>query len=256
MTHIDLFSGIGGFALAAERAGFKTEVFCENNQYCRQLLKLRFPGVPIIKEIRGFDGTKWRGATVLTGGFPCQDVSLANTRGREGLNGSRSGLWVEMSRIIDDVQPKYIIVENVPGLLIGGLGVVLGDLAESGYDAEWYCIPASGVGAPHQRERIWIVAYPRGKLRVDKCVFASDSIKIDAWNQDKEKWGIYWDFPEMGTKALPRLVTEQPEGYCNPKFLRISDGIPNQLDRLKALGNAVVPQIPEIIMRGIKEIEG
>jgi DNA (cytosine-5)-methyltransferase 1 len=162
MKVLDLFSGIGGFSLGLERAGMTTVAFCEIEPYCQAVLKKHWPDVPCYDDIRSL--TVGRLAAdgifpdVICGGFPCQDISVAGKG--EGLAGARSGLWSEYSRLIGELRPRFAIVENVAALLSRGMDVVLGDLASLGYDAEWHCIPASAVGAPHRRDRVWIVAYP------------------------------------------------------------------------------------------------
>ena len=193
MNVLDLFSGIGGFCLGLERAGMRTVAFCEIDPYCRRVLAKHWPDVPVYDDVRTLtaarlmaDATAWRRSTrtsrrateriangeqrtgpstercgidVICGGFPCQDISVAGKGA--GIGGERSGLWSEYARIIGEVRPRYVIVENVAALLGRGLERVLGDLAALGYDAEWHCIPASAVGAPHRRDRVWIVAYAR-----------------------------------------------------------------------------------------------
>ena len=162
---LDLFSGIGGISLGLERTGaFETVAFCEKDAYCRAVLAKRWPGKPCYDDIRKLtadrlarDGLFPR---ALAGGFPCQDLSLAGKGA--GLAGADSGLWSEYHRLIREIRPDLVLVENVAALLGRGLGVVLGDLAALGYDAEWHCVPAAYVGAPHRRDRIWIVAYPDG----------------------------------------------------------------------------------------------
>jgi DNA (cytosine-5)-methyltransferase 1 len=161
MKVLDLFSGIGGFSLGLERAGMETVAFCEIDKKCHKVLKKHWPDVPIFDDVSTLTKEKLdeRSITVdvICGGFPCQDLSVAGTG--KGLEGSRSGLWFEYGRIISELRPRYVIVENVSALLNRGLDQVLGQLAQIGYDAEWHCIPASAVGAPHRRDRLWIVAY-------------------------------------------------------------------------------------------------
>ena len=239
LTHIDLFSGIGGFSLAAGWAGFETIAFCENEEYCQKVLQKHWPDVPIIPDIRNFDGTKFRGATLLTGGFPCQDISISGYE--HGLNGERSGLWRELLRAISEVRPKYAVVENVANLLAGGdgrwFGRVLGDLAEIGYDTEWHCVSASEVGAFHKRERVWIIAHTNPcNLRLQRIGPSS-----------------YW---EGGVEQLEGLVQDAllfsvPSGKCGG----VVDGVSNRTHRLKALGNAIVPQVAYEIIRCKAEIE-
>lgn len=156
LTVLDLFSGIGGFSLGLERTnGFKTIGFCEIEPYPRAVLAKHWPNVPCYTDVRTLTGIY---ADVICGGFPCQDISVAGKGA--GLSGERSGLWFEFHRLIKEVRPKYAIIENVSALRSRGLDEVLRSLTEIGYDAEWHCIPASAVGAPHRRDRVWIVAYP------------------------------------------------------------------------------------------------
>src|SRR5215831_7972513 len=161
---LDLFSGLGGFSLGLGWAGMTTVAFCENEPYCQQVLSRHWPGVPIYDDVQTLtietltrDGIA---PDLVCGGWPCQDISIAG-RG-VGIDGARSGLWRDFARLIGDVRPRWVVLENVAALLIRGLDRVLGDLAACGYDAEWYCVSAASVGAPHQRDRIWIVAYPNG----------------------------------------------------------------------------------------------
>lgn len=165
MRVLDLFSGIGGFSLGLERAGMKTAAFCEIEPYCRAVLAKHWPGVPIYEDIRTLsaDVLERDGIAVdaICGGFPCQDLSHAGKRA--GLESERSGLWGEYRRLISEIRPSFVIVENVPGLLSLGMGTVLGDLSALGYDAVWDCVPASAVGAPHRRDRVWIVAHARSE---------------------------------------------------------------------------------------------
>ena len=245
LSHIDLFSGIGGFSLAASWAGFRTVCFVENEPYCQQVLKNHWPDVPIISDIRNFDGTKYRGATLLTGGFPCQDVSVGNTSGK-GIDGERSGLWVEMCRIISQARPAFAVVENSANLLKRGLGGVLWDLAEVGYDAEWHCIPASHIGAPHIRDRIWIVAYPRnwdGAERLSASIQSAFRKFNSPHYRKRFRQSVFWD------KEIA------------PMYSRVANGISRIVDRfrkqrLHAIGNAVVPYVPHEIIRCIAELEG
>ena len=159
--HLDLFSGIGGFALAARWAGFETIGFCEIDKYCRKVLKKNFPGVPIYEDVTKLNGSQFKDIFLITGGFPCQDISIAGKGA--GIDGERSGLWSELFRIIGEVRPKYALIENVPALTFRGGTRVIGDLTEIGYDCEWQIVGADDVGAPHRRKRIWIVAYTNSK---------------------------------------------------------------------------------------------
>lgn len=153
--HVDLFSGIGGFGLGLERSGFKTVVFCEQDKFCHKVLNKNFPGVPIEPDIKTFDGTKYAGAFILTGGFPCQPFSCAGKR--KGKEDDRA-LWPEMFRVIQEVRPRWIIGENVAGFIGMGLDSCISDLEREGYTVQAFTIPACSVNAPHRRDRVWIVA--------------------------------------------------------------------------------------------------
>ena len=162
LTVGSLFAGIGGFDLGLERTGhFRTVWQCEIDPFCQAVLTTHWPEVPKYDDIRQLSATTpgLVRPDVLCGGFPCQDISLAGKG--EGIDGSRSGLWAEYARLIGELRPRYVLVENVAALRSRGLDRVLRDLAACGYDAEWDCLPASAVGAPHRRDRIWIVAYPQ-----------------------------------------------------------------------------------------------
>ncbi len=165
MRVLDLFSGIGGFSLGLERAGMATVAFCEKEEFPRQVLAKHWPGIPIYKDVLELTGEQLEKEVgpidLICGGFPCQDISNAGLGA--GLSGKRSGLWFEFARLIKEVGPEWVIIENVAALRSKGLVIVLQNLWSLGYDAEWHCIPASAVGAPHQRDRIWIVAHATGK---------------------------------------------------------------------------------------------
>lgn len=265
MRVLDLFSGIGGFSLGLERAGMRTVAFCECEDFPRRVLAKHWPGVPIYDDVRTLtadalarDGIA---ADVICGGFPCQDISSAGKGA--GLAGERSGLWREYARLIGELRPRYVIVENVAALLGRGLGTVLGDLAALGYDAEWHCIPAAAVGAPHRRDRIWIVAYP-DNAGCERARQAQSTRR----QPDVE---FAWNGADVADANGPRLALwemlggndgeEQPTAFgsdwwrTEPNVGRVADGVPDRVDRVKALGNAVVPQIPELIGRAIVAIE-
>jgi DNA (cytosine-5)-methyltransferase 1 len=153
-----LFSGIGGLDLGLERAGMECRFQVEIDPFCRRVLAKHWPAVKRFGDITEVEGAELEPVELIAGGFPCQDVSLAGTR--VGIDaGKRSGLWREYIRLVRALRPRFVLVENVPGLLTGGIGRVLGDLAASGYNAEWDCIPACALGAPHVRYRVFIVAY-------------------------------------------------------------------------------------------------
>jgi len=271
---LDLFSGIGGFSLGLERAGMHTIAFCEIDAYCRRVLAKHWPGVPCYGDIRQLTGSQLRagGITpdVLCGGFPCQDISSAGKKigiKGVGIKGERSWLWREYARLIGEIRPKYAIVENVAALLGRGLGDVLGNLSEIGYDAEWHCIPASAVGAPHQRDRIWIVAnphkrgLPRDYRRKHEEQLTDGGKNVSHSNNngcERSRLLKAWVHPEKagGGKAIRSFsssITHQ--WHTEPDVGRVAHGVPHRVDRVKALGNAVVPQITEIIGKAIVEAE-
>jgi DNA (cytosine-5)-methyltransferase 1 len=245
---LDLFSGIGGFSLGLERTGgFETVAFCEIEPFPRRVLAKHWPGVPIYDDVRTLtadalarDGI---GVDVITGGFPCQDISVSGKQA--GLDGARSGLWSEIVRLTRELRPRYVIVENVANLLSGPddkpgwwFGRVLGDLAEIGFDAEWHCIPACFVGAWHERDRVWLLAHSPEELRERRpegAIFRQPHLSF-------ELCGGFEEWP--GRSALPAS-----------RFCRKGNGVPDRLDRIAALGNAVVPQIPELIGHAILAAE-
>ena len=232
MNILDLFSGIGGFSLGLERAGMRTVAFCEIDSHARAVLNKHWPDVPVFTDVSTLSkGDLSEQIDVLAGGFPCQDISDAG-RGA-GLSGSRSGLWFQYHRLIKEIQPRYAIIENVSALRRRGLDQVLWSLAEIGYDAEWHCIPASAVGAPQRRDRIWVVAYPR-----------STRLQGDEWSG------------AAGTERISeRHLTQCSWWQTEPSMGRVANGVSGQAHRLRQLGNAVVPQIPELICRAIMEYE-
>lgn len=251
MNILDLFSGIGGFSIGFEKAGFKTVAFCEIDQDCQKVLNNHWPNVPIYPDIENLTGKRLKEdgiskIDIITGGFPCVDLSCAGLQ--KGLNeNTRSGLWWEMRRIIGELRPRFAVMENVPNFLSGDGGKWFGDflasLAEIGYNAEWRCISAAAVGKAHLRERLWIIAYPDGFMR------ESDSI-----------------FKGLLQKGYQRKRSEQTgrgfEKFRNSlelldKHLRVDDGLPAELDevksRVKMLGNSIVPEIAYLIAEQIRQ---
>ena len=355
MTHkvLDLFSGIGGFSLGLQNTGgFETVAFCEIEPYCHRVLNKHWKDVPIYNDIKEltYDTLQADGIEpdVITGGFPCQDISVAGKQ--KGIIGERSSLWSEYARLIEDVRPKWAIIENVPTLRSKGLTLVLQDLNEIGYNAEWHCIPCSAIGGLHRRDRIWIIAYP---LANSRCTFGQGSIiegenanevgeeftnqyqrssstpGNDTGTQEREKEDVVnsngircqhdkeskkassWrrsetststtssDVPnsmceglegsefssdnsgqdEQGSKSShgsaskpsgirrePELIVSrgQLERYTDyaktqwaiePNVGRVAYGIPRRVDRLRGLGNAVLPQIPQFLGECILNFE-
>jgi len=232
VRHLDLFSGIGGFALAARWVGWETVGFCEIEPYCQKVLRKHWPDVPIYDDIRELTGDEIKGPIdIITGGFPCQDISVAGDG--TGIAGTRSGLWSEFSRLIGELRPRYAVVENVAALLSRGMGRVLGDLSEIGYDAEWNVVSAAAVGANHQRDRTYILAYP-GTERVQRI-----------WTQPlQEQPAFSWCKDGRRLEDLP----ERSDLY-DARLSRRRDGVSQEVG---AYGNAIVPQVAEVIFRAIK----
>ncbi len=263
---LDLFSGIGGFSLGLERTGgFQTVAFCEIEPFCRRVLAKHWPEVPCYDDVRTLTAERLAadgiGVDVISGGFPCQDLSVAGKRA--GIEASRSGLWSEITRLASELRPRFIIVENVANLLAGPgerrgwwFGRVLGDLAALGYDAEWHCIPASAVGLFHARERVWIVAYPvqSGWRDGDSPTQRQSEPRRAIANDDGLLAGKREVEASCGSRS-PILQHVQIAAPTEPRVCRRTDGVPDWMDRVAALGNAVVPQIPELIGRAILAAE-
>ena len=228
VNELALFAGAGGGILGGHLLGWSTVCAVELDAYARSVLLARqrdgmLPRFPIWDDVRTFDGKPWAGMVdVVSGGFPCQDISAAGPG--LGLSGARSGLWSEMARIIGEVRPRFAFVENSPMLTSRGLGVVLGDLAAMGFDVRWGVLGASSIGAMHIRERIWIVAnahqaglpkrqlHPKGEGRAGRA----------------------------NTREVPALGIGWPS---EPAVGRVVHGLPDRVDRIKALGNAQVPRV-------------
>lgn len=245
MRVLDLFSGIGGFSLGLERAGMETAAFCEIEPFPRRVLAKHWPGVPIYEDVRELTADRLvsdgvRLPDIITGGFPCQDLSATGRQAGIG-EGTRSGLFREIIRLAvecgDAGHKPYILFENVGRLLSGPaeepgrwFAEFLWALAEIGYDAEWHCITAASIGAPHERDRVWVVAYPNS-AQLERGRISS---------------GIYAQHADLGDACW---------GADKPGVVRASDGVPDQAHRVAALGNSVVPQIPEMIGRAIMRAE-
>ena len=342
----ELFAGIGGFSLGLERAGMKCAWQVEIDPYARAVLNKHWPDVPKHDDVQTFPPTHTHthdfSVDLICGGFPCQDISVAGKGA--GLAGERSGLWNDFARIIRTVRPRWVVIENVPALTARGLGTVLGDLAEIGFDAEWHCIPASAVGAPHRRERIWIVANscgsgawrscgdaddfsnwnswgkqqvfpPRdGKAQADRIVSASgDAVDVadadgasnamrrhcadvpgevccgrgnprggerhsgpgcercsrqsacDVSDADTHGPSLRRPDERVGRQRKSQQVAPDGAGWASdftghqwatePDLGRVAHGVPSRVDRLRCLGNAVVPQVVEVIGRAILAAE-
>ena len=275
MRVLDLFSGIGGFSLGLERAGMTTVAFCEFDPFCRSVLAKHWPLVPIHEDIRELDGHTYRGSVELVcGGFPCQPFSVAGKRG--GASDDRA-LWPEMRRVICEVQPAWVVGENVPGIIAMELDNVLSDLEGEGYATQALVLPACAVDAQHRRDRVWVVAHSHQRQRngenkkvraggnaTNACgenVADASGLRLQG-GEDKRSDGAFWAQPNDkqpagfggGTVWLcdpSRAAVWEPE----PGLGRMAHGIPHRVDRLRALGNAVVPQVVEEIGRLILACE-
>ena len=246
MTHGSLFSGIGGFDLGAERAGFQNLWACEIDEFKQQILRKHFPDTQIYSDIKTINPPY---VDVISGGFPCQDISQAqfrykNNRYRNyGIKGERSGLWSEYARVIRCVRPKYVIIENSPMLPIRGLEVVLCDLAAAGYDAEWQTLSAKAFGFPHLRKRCFIVAYSmQGRRNLNSRYFEylEELLQSKAPEEVTVPVPPTWDFPQR-----------------DDKYIREDNGVLRKLyrRRIAACGDAVIPTITEYLFRALVEFD-
>jgi len=286
MKVLDLFSGIGGFSIGLEKAGFETVAFCEIEEYPRDILKRHWPNVPIYGDIKQLTGEQLRADGIvpdlICGGYPCQPFSTAGQR--RGAEDDRH-LWPEVHRLITEIRPSWCIFENVAGHIKLGLDEVLSDLEGEGYTARTYNIPACAVDAPHQRQRVWIVAHTRHRARGDsirgsverngkwehkkgkrsqsaaKIARPSEASRnvadITSTHLDRGRVSIRIHEKDQVTDSNSdrsgRVGTQFWE--AEPSVGRVVNGVPHQSHRLKALGNAVVPKIPEIIGRTILAFE-
>jgi DNA (cytosine-5)-methyltransferase 1 len=307
---IDTFSGIGGFSLAARwLGGFETVQFVEREPYCRHILRKHWPDVPIHNDIYTFKPAAGS-ADIVCGGFPCQDISTAGKQA--GIKeGTRSGLFYELMRVVRLVGPRYVVLENVAAITSNGIDIVLGQMAEAGFDAEWACIPASDVGACHRRDRWWLVgtrwdARERGSRNIagnaGDAATNPDSVRCqrqgkagdvvgqtgagEVNRQQRQRDGDAADDcgAVIACAMLQQCERSWPQGECEPNpqrekwqpmrshqglalspdwrtyasepvLRRGNDGLSSRVDRLRALGNAVVPQVAMIPLARVLELE-
>jgi DNA (cytosine-5)-methyltransferase 1 len=275
ITFGSLFAGIGGFDLGFERAGMSCRWQVEIDDYANRVLEKHWPDVHRERDIRSSGWHNLQPVDIIIGGFPCQDISYAG-RG-DGLDGERSGLFFEAVRVVRELRPRIVVLENVAALLTRGLDRVLGTLAEIGYDAEWHCIPAASVGAPHIRDRVFVIAYAesvgretRGRIEGDKRRTRERWSQLGGSNQDMADTN--WQGPQRmrgkraneereDTNRHPRSICVEPgDGSWKPEWWttepnvgRVANGVPARVDRLRGLGNAVVPQVAEYVARMVME---
>jgi len=279
MRQLDLFSGIGGFALAASWVwGDKHEIvgFCEIDSFCQKVLKKHWPDAPIYSNIKELKGDQFNAIELITGGFPCQPYSVAGKQ--EGAKDDRA-LWPEMFRVIRETRPRWVIAENVPGIINMELDQVLFDLESEGYTWEAFIIPACAVDAPH-----WILAYSSSNGFNWSKKLRGDDPSNDNGKKGKNQSGgikrcchIWVDVADSQEPGLSNgrqsgIKTGQDEKNggmafpgsercggswwaIEPAVGRVANGIPNRVDRLRGLGNAIVPQVATVIMQIIKEAD-
>jgi len=275
MNELALFAGAGGGILGGHLLGWRTVCAVEWEAYPASVLCARqndgfLPNFPIWDDVQTFDGKPWQGIVdVVSGGFPCQDISAAGNGA--GITGERSSMWKHMARIVCEVRPKFVFVENSPMLTSRGLGVVLGDLAEMGFDAEWGVLGAANVGAPHLRERIWICAKQREFLS------HSQYNGVRWWEQLKES--IEEKNGNVANSSMSRLKTRnnktsRPKQFIlekqfgrssneqrrtkyewpiEPRLGRVVNGMANRVDRLKAIGNGQVSRVASTAWKLLNE---
>jgi DNA (cytosine-5)-methyltransferase 1 len=244
MKVLDLFSGIGGFSLGLHRAGMQTVAFCEIEKYPQAVLKKNFPGVPIYDDVRTITAEQLRADGIDTvdlvcGGFPCQPFSVA---GKQQGKDDHRHLWPEMFRIIQETKPSWVIGENVAGFVSMALSEVCSDLESTGYEVQPVVIPACAVNALHRRDRVWILAY-------------SDAAKQRGQQRKSQIENHVVPYPGLQRPEISKKQAAGPDWTTESPFCGVANGISRRVDRLKCLGNAVVPQIPEIIGRAIMQTE-
>jgi DNA (cytosine-5)-methyltransferase 1 len=313
LTIGSLFSGIGGIELGLERTGnFRTIWVCENDGYANAVLKKHWPDVPNLGDITEIKWEEIEKPDLICGGFPCQDISVAG-KGKGIKHGKRSGLWKEYANAISVLRPKYALIENVPMLAKRGLDIVLSDLAEIRYDAEWFCLSAADVGAWHRRERIFIISYPcefgcmefegqqkkvqqpekqgiqrkeSGQSIMPESLYGNQNVpnsdssgyihrQAEIQPTETRKYAQRESLPgspyvphtqSLGIQGLrpggeqitfPYAIKEVSMRHrqrnretiwaTEPGMGRVVNGVPNRMDRIKCLGNAVVPQVAEAV---------
>lgn len=283
LTVGSLFSGVGGLELGLEWAGLGPVLWqVEREPFCRAVLAKHWPDAERFDDVRTVGAHNLARVDLICGGFPCQDISFAGKGA--GLGGERSGLWFEFARIVGELRPRFVVVENVSALLSRGMGDVLGTLASRGYDATWTTLRAADVGAPHLRDRVFLVGHAHGEresaLAVDGEASGMQGLVADADREqsersgaarrggedaaDAERHGGEAPCAEGGRRHLPPIPTESGSAAGNggewfatePDVGRVADGVPARVDRLRALGNAVVPQCAEVVGWVVRELGG
>ena len=287
MRHLSLFTGIGGFEYAAQTVWgdeWEPVLFCEIDKFCQKVLRKRWPEVNICEDIKRLDATGYGAIDLVTGGFPCQPYSVAGKR--RGSEDDRA-LWPEMLRVISEAKPRWVLGENVTGILNMGFDDMLSDLEAEGYETETLIIPACAIGARHRRDRIWIVANS-GSTGGIQFNDRKNHKNEKQYIQSRERWkaeqvgteGLHTNATNSGSEGLSGVTcegfgvipkTNGTSSGCEfgrgstetigspwstePAVGRVAHGIPRRVDRLKGLGNAIVPQVAMVIMQAIKDID-
>ncbi len=266
LTHGSLFTGIGGFDLAAHWCGIRTLWQVEREPFCQDLLKQHFSDAILFDDVKNVGSYELPPVSIISGGFPCQPFSHAGKR--KGQDDNRY-LWPQMLRIIQELQPNYVIGENVPGIISLALDEVLASLEKEGYYNETFVIPACGIGAWHKRDRVWIISYKKDRFNAE-----TRKQQNAYWRTVEEQIELLsntggWRHEESGAfgkssnpETATAWETAQPFDGCIPNIWqsepnvdRVANGVPNRVDRIKALGNSIVPQMAYIIFQSILEIE-
>lgn len=262
MNILSLFAGIGGLELGLERAGVgNTRWQVELEPFNRKVLAAHWPDAQRFADVRDVSAADFPGCEVICGGFPCQDISSAGKG--EGIDGQRSGLWREFARLIGEIRPRIVVVENVPDLAFRGLGRVLGDLCALGYDAEWEIVSAQDAGAPHLRKRLFILATlcdPDAQGQPASSEHAGEASRLRGDGSDPDSEGLEGrhgiDVQERAGERAARTrrsssSQRDPLSWweAEPEVGPVADGIPGRVAQLRALGNAVVPQVAELVGR-------
>ena len=280
MKVLDLFSGIGGFSLGLERAGMSTVAMCEKDPYCRKILAKHWPDLKIHEDIRNLDGKRYaESIDLVCGGFPCQPFSVAGKR--KGTNDDRH-LWPEMLRVIKESRPRWVIGENVFGFVNMALDDVQADLEREHYTVRKFVLPAVAVDAKHRRDRIILIAYSNSPAVWDRTerqeigrdhlqagrqtITPNDGTAQSLANTQSERVQGLWSGREQEPHAherqeLPMCESQRPRPTyweTEPCVGRVADGVPNRVDRIRGLGNAVVPQliqaIGELVIKADREM--
>ena len=286
MNELAVFAGAGGGILGSHLLGWRTVCAVERDAYAAAILAQRqndgvLPIFPIWSDVQTFDGKKWRGIVdVVSGGFPCQDISIAGKGA--GITGERSGLWKDMYRVVCEVRPRYVFVENSPMLISRGLGTILGDLAQAGYDCQWLCLSAAQVGAKHKRDRIWIMgnAHHNGQAAAQKPSGIAEGSNSGTAREKptRESAGSSMQYAELADTHAARLqrhiektcqgspaTCRQSRLRCGagnrrnrwppePDVGRVVNGMAFRVDRIKAIGNGQVPTVAQtawIMLSGV-----